>query len=138
MLFRGVVRVRDDLGRVLGNPLMGAGGALDQLPLVLEQDLQEAVTPLGGLVGPGDLEAGGDRVRALAAAVGAEPAEAPSGSGPTCASASPAPWVLPKVWPPAISANVSSSFMAIRLNVSRMNAAASLGSGLPMGPSGLT
>src|SRR5678816_1075159 len=28
---------------------------------------------------------------------------APSGSGPTSA-ASPAPWVLPKVWPPAISA----------------------------------
>ena len=37
----------------------------------------------------------------------------PSGSGPT-RSGSPAPWVLPKVWPPAISATVSSSFIAIR------------------------
>src|SRR6186997_3043909 len=30
-----------------------------------------------------------------------------SGAGPTC-DGSPAPWVLPKVWPPAISATVSS------------------------------
>ena len=37
----------------------------------------------------------------------------PSGSGPT-RSASPAPWVLPNEWPPAISATVSSSFIAIR------------------------
>src|SRR5258705_4617836 len=36
---------------------------------------------------------------------------APSGSGPTSA-ASPAPWVLPQVCPPAISATVSSSFIA--------------------------
>ena len=41
---------------------------------------------------------------------------APSGSGPT-RSASPAPWVLPKVWPPAIRATVSSSFIAIRAKV---------------------
>src|SRR5262249_58565905 len=38
---------------------------------------------------------------------------AASGSGPTLA-AGPAPWVLPKVWPPAISATVSSSFIAMR------------------------
>src|SRR5215813_5988865 len=37
----------------------------------------------------------------------------PSGSGPT-RDGSPAPWVLPKVWPPAIRATVSSSFIAIR------------------------
>ncbi len=61
----------------------------------------------------------------------------PSGSGPT-RSASPAPWVLPNEWPPAISANVSSSFIAIRLNVSRMSRAAATGSGLPLGPSGFT
>ena len=35
---------------------------------------------------------------------------APSGSAPTL-EASPAPWHLPKVWPPAVSATVSSSFM---------------------------
>src|SRR4051794_29995674 len=34
---------------------------------------------------------------------------APSGSGPTYWSAGAAPCVLPKVWPPAISATVSSS-----------------------------
>src|SRR3954454_14055793 len=39
--------------------------------------------------------------------------ELPSGSGPT-SDGSPAPWVLPKVWPPAISATVSSSFIAMR------------------------
>ncbi len=63
---------------------------------------------------------------------------AASGSGPTYASGSAAPCVLPKVWPPAISATVSSSFIAIRPNVSRMSYAASSGSGLPSGPSGLT
>ena len=62
---------------------------------------------------------------------------AASGSGPTRA-ASPAPWVLPKVWPPAISATVSSSFIAIRAKVSRMSRAEAIGSGLPLGPSGLT
>ncbi len=62
---------------------------------------------------------------------------AASGSGPTL-SPDPAPWVLPKVWPPAMSATVSSSFIAIRRKVSRMSRAASSGSGLPLGPSGLT
>ena len=61
----------------------------------------------------------------------------PSGSGPT-RSGSPAPWVLPNVWPPAISATVSSSFIAIRRNVSRMSRADATGSGLPLGPSGFT
>ncbi|MNE31611.1 hypothetical protein D3C80_1251880 [compost metagenome] len=60
-----------------------------------------------------------------------------SGSSPTC-DAGPAPWVLPKVWPPAISATVSSSFIAMRAKVSRMSRAAATGSGLPSGPSGLT
>ena len=62
---------------------------------------------------------------------------APSGSTPT-KDGSPAPWVLPKVWPPAISATVSSSFIAIRPKVSRMSRAAASGSGWPLGPSGLT
>ena len=61
----------------------------------------------------------------------------PSGSGPT-RSGSPAPWALPKVWPPAMSATVSSSFMAMRRNVSRMSMAALAGSALPFGPSGFT
>src|SRR5690242_11512123 len=62
---------------------------------------------------------------------------AASGSAPTL-SAGPAPWVLPKVWPPAIKATVSSSFIAIRRNVSRMSRAAFSGSGSPFGPSGFT
>ncbi len=49
---------------------------------------------------------------------------AASGSGPTYLSGSAAPCVLPKVWPPAISATVSSSFIAMRANVSRMSTAA--------------
>src|ERR1043165_2869923 len=61
----------------------------------------------------------------------------PSGSGPI-SDGSPAPWVLPKLWPPAISATVSSSFIAMRKNVSRISFAAASGSGLPFGPSGLT
>ena len=61
----------------------------------------------------------------------------PSGSGPT-REGSPAPWVLPKVWPPAMRATVSSSFIAIRANVSRMSCADLTGSGSPLGPSGLT
>lgn len=60
-----------------------------------------------------------------------------SGSGPR-QDGSTAPWHLPKVWPPTMSATVSSSFIAIRAKVSRMSTAAALGSGLPLGPSGLT
>ena len=62
---------------------------------------------------------------------------AASGSGPT-RSPGPAPWVLPKLCPPAMSAMVSSSFIAIRRKVSRMSLAAFSGSGSPFGPSGLT
>ena len=61
-----------------------------------------------------------------------------AGSGPTHLPGSAAPWALPKVWPPAISAAVSSSFMAMRPKVSRMSLAASSGSGTPFGPSGFT
>ncbi len=44
----------------------------------------------------------------------------PSGSGPT-SSGLPAPWVLPKVCPPATSATVSSAFMPIRAKVILMS-----------------
>ena len=60
------------------------------------------------------------------------------GVGADVVVGSAAPWVLPKVWPPAISATVSSSFIAMRPNVSRMSRADASGSGLPLGPSGLT
>jgi hypothetical protein len=63
---------------------------------------------------------------------------AASGSGPTWPAGTAAPWVLPKVCPPAMSATVSTSSIAIRRNVSRMSAAAASGSGSPFGPSGFT
>ncbi len=62
---------------------------------------------------------------------------AASGSGPMLLGSA-APWVLPKVCPPTIRATVSSSFMAMRANVSRMSFAAASGSGFPLGPSGFT
>ena len=62
---------------------------------------------------------------------------AASGSLPTW-EAGPAPCVLPNECPPAIRATVSSSFIPIRPNVSRISLAAASGSGLPFGPSGLT
>ena len=142
-----VVRVRDgDRRAVLRLPTGCApAGLLRQLPLVAEEVLEEAVAPLRRRRGPGDLEAAGDRVRALAGAEacsssrGPAPRSArPRARAPTYSSGSAAPWVLPNVWPPAISATVSSSFIAIRPNVSRMSRAAASGSGLPFGPSGLT
>src|SRR5271165_411114 len=63
---------------------------------------------------------------------------APSGSRPTYLLGSAAPWVLPKVCPPAMRATVSSSSIAIRAKVSRISLAAATGSGLPLGPSGFT
>ncbi len=60
-----------------------------------------------------------------------------SGSGPTYSGLT-APWHLPNVWPPTMSAAVSSSFMAMRRKVSRMSRAEASGSGLPLGPSGFT
>src|SRR5207253_3522274 len=63
-------------GTVLRLPLVRARRALGQLPLVAEQDPEEAAVPRGRRVGPGDLEAAGDRVGALAGAVRALPAQA--------------------------------------------------------------
>ena len=47
---------------------------------------------------------------------------AASGSAPTWSSGA-APWPFPNVCPPAQSATVSTSFMAMRPNVSRMSRA---------------
>src|SRR4026207_237608 len=58
---------------------------------------------------------------------------AASQSSPTC-DLGPAPWVLPNVCPPAISATVSSSFIAMRRNVSRISLAAAPGARGPLGP----
>ena len=57
-----------------GYPLVRAGGALRQLPLEAEQVLEVIVAPLRRRRGPGDLEAAGDGVAALAPAEAALPA----------------------------------------------------------------
>ena len=56
----------------------------------------------------------------------------------TTKGSGPAPCILPKACPPTTSATVSSSFMAMRPNVSRMSRPEPMGSGLAFGPSGLT
>ena len=75
---RGVVGVGDGIraGAVLRLPLLGAGRALGELPLVAEQGLEVAVVPRGRSRGPGTLETARDRVLALAGAEGVLPAEA--------------------------------------------------------------
>ena len=68
--------MRDRRRRILGDPLVRAGRAFGQLPLVAKQVFEEVVAPLGGRGGPGDFQAAGDGVAAKAAAVLADPAQA--------------------------------------------------------------
>ena len=78
VLDRRIVGVGDHVlgAHVLGPPLMRAGGALHQFPLIAEQHVEIAVVP-GGRVGlPGAFNAAGDGVHAPAGAMCAEPAEA--------------------------------------------------------------
>src|SRR5688572_30053694 len=63
-------------GTTLGRPLVRAGGALGQLPLVAEQVPEKVVAPLRRRCAPGDFDAAGDRVGALARAELVLPAEA--------------------------------------------------------------
>ena len=76
-LLRRVVGVRDRIGTgtVLRRPLLRAGRTRRQLPLVLEEVLEEIVAPPGGRGGPGDFETAGDGVRSPARLVAALPAE---------------------------------------------------------------
>ncbi|CAB4581052.1 unannotated protein [freshwater metagenome] len=78
VLLAGHVRIGDELLRlgVLRLPLLRAGGALGELPLEAEQVVEVTVVPRGGVVGPGTLDAAGDRVGALAGAEAAAPADA--------------------------------------------------------------
>src|SRR5688572_287949 len=71
------MRIRDVIscGRIGGDPLLRAGGAGRELPLVLVEVLEEAVVPLNRVIGPGALEAAGDRVATLTGAVGVVPAD---------------------------------------------------------------
>ena len=117
---RGVGRAGDDRLGVLRHPLVGAGRARRQLPLVAEEELEEVVAPLRRRRRPGHLEAARDRVarpcrcRSCSSSRGPAPRAArppapdrrcpPGRRRASCRS----------VWPPAISATVSSSFIAMR------------------------
>src|SRR5262245_12737707 len=61
---------------VLGLPLMRAGRALREFPLVAEQVLEVVVAPLRGRRGPGDFQSAGDRVSAHAGTEFVSPAKA--------------------------------------------------------------
>src|SRR6516225_4806232 len=78
MTLRGVVPIGHcaGAGAILRRPLIGAGRALGQLPLIAEEVREELVAPFGRRRGPGDLEAAGDRIAPLATAVARLPAEA--------------------------------------------------------------
>ena len=70
------MRHRTGARATLGFPLVRTGRALRQLPFVAEQVLEEIIAPLGGRRGPGDLQAAGDGIAALAGLVIAGPADA--------------------------------------------------------------
>ena len=76
MLLRRIVRVRDRGGGIFRLPLLRTGGALRQLPFVVEQIVEEVIAPLRRCLRPRDLRAAGDGVRPEAAAMPALPAEA--------------------------------------------------------------
>lgn len=140
---RWIEGVRDRGVGALGLPLLRPGRALRQLPLEAEEVLEEVVAPPGRRLAPDDLRAAGNGVCADACAVPAAPAQTLVLDDGAFGLRSdeggiPAPWVFPNVCPPAMSATVSSSFIAMRAKVSRMSRAEATGSGLPPGPSGLT
>src|SRR5262245_21221355 len=72
------MRMRHGTGAcaVLRLPLMGAGRALREFPLVAEQVLEVVVAPLRRRRGPGDFQAAGDRISAYAGSKFASPAKA--------------------------------------------------------------
>ena len=76
MALQRVGRIGDRGFGILGNPLVGSGRAFGQHPLVFEEILEVEIAPLGRRLGPGDLEAAGDRVASLAAAEVTDPSEA--------------------------------------------------------------
>jgi hypothetical protein len=137
------VGVRNDLRRVLGDPLLRAGGLFVSSHSKPNRFSRKLLLHFVGVV---------VQVTSRPLVIVSAPLPVPwllcqpkpcassslaSGSLATF-SADAAPCVLPKLWPPAISATVSSSSIAIRPKVSRMSFAAAIGSGLPSGPSGLT
>src|SRR6516165_4582530 len=60
---------------VFGSPLVGAGRALRELPLIAVQVFEVVVAPFHRRSGPYDLDAAGDRIVAFPAAKGVFPAQ---------------------------------------------------------------
>ena len=78
MFFCRVVRIDDHVfcGDVFGQPLVGAGRALDQFPFIFEQYFQVTHVPFDRVRFPSPFDAAADRVAGLAAAETALPTEA--------------------------------------------------------------
>ncbi len=117
---------------ILRRPLLRTSRALCQLPFVAEQIFEEVVAPLRRRGGPGHFQAAADRVAAVAVAETVLPAEAlildqgTLGLGRDILFGIGSAVSLAKVCPPAMSATVSSSFIAMRPNVSRISRAAAI------------
>src|ERR1700761_5949766 len=69
------IRHRTCANITLGLPLMCAARALGQLPLVLEEVLEEVVAPLRRRAGPGDFQPARDGIAGNAGCIGARPSE---------------------------------------------------------------
>ncbi|CAH0051098.1 unnamed protein product [Clonostachys solani] len=67
--------VGDDVVGILCDKLWGAARALDELPLVAEQVLEEVVAPPGGSLGPDNLQTRCDGIGALSGLVAVLPAQ---------------------------------------------------------------
>src|SRR5687768_2725068 len=75
MFLSGVVCVGNDLGPVLGHPLIRSGGTLGKFVFVAEKVFEKVVAPLRGGRRPSYLQAAGDRVRPHSGTVAIVPAE---------------------------------------------------------------
>ena len=128
---------------LIGCHCCAPAGRLHQLVFIVEQQAEIILRPLGRRVDPRALDAAGDGVLADAALVARWPSRSPAArcrrprARRRPGSASPSPCALPKVWPPAVSATVSSWFIAMRSKVTLMSRADCSGSGLPPGPFGI-
>ncbi len=76
VLLRSVVGIGDGGFGAFRDPLLRAGRALAQLPIVFEQVLEEMIAPLGRCLRPRDLETARDGVRAATGRESAHPAQA--------------------------------------------------------------
>ena len=120
-------------------------GPFPQFPFVIEQVLEEIVVPFGRRGCPGAFQPAGDCVPAQPRCQRYSSSQVLAPQGRLLRVQDRRTRLhrrrrgfFPNVCPPAMSATVSSSFIAIRRNVSLISTAAATGSGLPFGPCGFT